>query len=588
MFTHATKKQSTVTKWKLFTVFFCQINEGYQINVILPFVVFMIRDFDISEENVGFMVGALTASFMFCQFICSFAWGWYSDIYGRRSALLIGQICGAIAIVVFGASTSYAMAMTARCIGGIMNGNIGVMKAWVADISDASNRGFSFSIIAIGWGAGSILGATLGGLLVISYDLEEDGYHKPSKSVLNWWVFSTYAYLLPCVLGGIMATVAIIWTLLFVKDEVGTLRATKKKQKQISLKNGDTTKWSMSRNDSKQYSHHELKSIDLTGVSKSLPSYSTANNNDSVMQYSEDDSFESQRKGTRNYSLLQYESAAYTIDTMNDTLRLKDLINFSTNDKQALLDNNKNEYSEPEIHSVSDLFSQTKLLRTLIAIMTYAMFSMLWNQLAPIYVAQSLDFNSTETGIVMAFGAATLSIFTFFVQPYFLKHYSYKRMSIVSTICLFFVVLLMPSISLLKNDEKYNLYLLLGCTCILHGSKYAFSSILFVTTICFLNNSVPPSQCGRANGIAQAFAALMRGIGPLTGGAIWSWSMSFDDDSWVSKYKAYPAYLFTFLFLLMTTFVLWWFIDDTMQIPWEDKMAKLCKDTNKKEQDEFD
>ena len=58
------------------------------------------------------MVGALTASFMFCQFICSPLWGYYSDLYGRRSALIIGQIAGAAAILVFGASTSYAMAMT--------------------------------------------------------------------------------------------------------------------------------------------------------------------------------------------------------------------------------------------------------------------------------------------------------------------------------------------------------------------------------------------------------------------------------------------------------------------------------------------
>ena len=42
------------------------------------------------------------------------------------------------------------MAISARCVGGIMNGNIGVIKAYIADISDATNRGFSFSIIAIG------------------------------------------------------------------------------------------------------------------------------------------------------------------------------------------------------------------------------------------------------------------------------------------------------------------------------------------------------------------------------------------------------------------------------------------------------
>ena len=44
----------------------------------------------------SFLVGALTASFMFCQFICSPLWGWYSDLHGRRMALIIGQVLSII------------------------------------------------------------------------------------------------------------------------------------------------------------------------------------------------------------------------------------------------------------------------------------------------------------------------------------------------------------------------------------------------------------------------------------------------------------------------------------------------------------
>ena len=83
---------------------------------------------------------------------------------------------------------------------------------------------------------------------------------------------------------------------------------------------------------------------------------------------------------------------------------------------------------------------------------------------------------------------------------------------------------------------------------------------------------MPPNQFGRANGIAQALNALMRGFGPLSGGVIWSWSMSLD--GWMTRFRAFPAYLFTFLFLVLTTLVLWRLIDDDMQIPWEDKQAR--------------
>ena len=86
----------------------------------------------------------------------------------------------------------------------------------------------------------------------------------------------------------------------------------------------------------------------------------------------------------------------------------------------------------------------------------------------------------------------------------------------------------------------------------------------------------------------------MRGIGPLSGGFIWSWSMTLDGE--FEDFKAYPAYLFTFLFLVATTFVLTWLIDDSMQIPWEDKMAKKHAESKEmknvsienEEEDEFE
>ena len=85
-------KESSVTAWKLWAVFFVQLNEGYQINVLFPFVVFMIRELNdnISENQIGFYAGILTASFCIAQFLCCSFWGWISDLYGRRITLLIG------------------------------------------------------------------------------------------------------------------------------------------------------------------------------------------------------------------------------------------------------------------------------------------------------------------------------------------------------------------------------------------------------------------------------------------------------------------------------------------------------------------
>lgn len=57
------------TVQRLWTVFFIQLNEAYQINVLLPMVVFMLRDFGISATQVGLYQGIFNASFCFCQFL---------------------------------------------------------------------------------------------------------------------------------------------------------------------------------------------------------------------------------------------------------------------------------------------------------------------------------------------------------------------------------------------------------------------------------------------------------------------------------------------------------------------------------------
>lgn len=104
---------------------------------------------------------------MFCQFCVGYAWGSFSDQYGRRIALVSGLLASTIGVIVFGLARSYAHAMVARCICGLFNGNLGVIKAWLSDITDSTNRGFAFSIVAISFGFGNILGSMMGGTVYI-------------------------------------------------------------------------------------------------------------------------------------------------------------------------------------------------------------------------------------------------------------------------------------------------------------------------------------------------------------------------------------------------------------------------------------
>ena len=179
----------------------------------------MIRDFGFNEDSVGVLAGLLTATFAICQFLSSYFWGSISDKYGRKISLLIGSIFSGGAIFMFGMSTEYGIAIAARCIAGIFNGNIGVARAYVADITDGSNRAFAFSIFAIAFSAGVIFGSIGGGSLIKTYELEDDGTHRSSEGVLKLWIFHTeYPYLLPCLIGSFISFFSFGMTLIYIHD----------------------------------------------------------------------------------------------------------------------------------------------------------------------------------------------------------------------------------------------------------------------------------------------------------------------------------------------------------------------------------
>merc|ERR1712241_1633729 len=93
--------------------------------------------------------------------------------------------------------------------------------------------------------------------------------------------------------------------------------------------------------------------------------------------------------------------------------------------------------------------------------------------------------------------------------------------------------------TLIPGIVNWNIALLVAVMSVVGSSKFAFSTNLFVVSICFVNNSVPPKAVGRANGLTQAVGSGLRGLGPLVGGALWSWSLTIEN-----RFAVYIAYLF--------------------------------------------
>ena len=132
--------------------------------------------------------GLLASSFGFAQFLSSLFWGKMSDIQGRRPVLLLGLASTVVCTVIFGTAQSFAWALTIRTAHGLLNGyvasiqvvrslgwlththttssrsslarslcsNTGVVKTYLAEITDSSNRAKAFSIFGLCGGAGRI------------------------------------------------------------------------------------------------------------------------------------------------------------------------------------------------------------------------------------------------------------------------------------------------------------------------------------------------------------------------------------------------------------------------------------------------
>jgi MFS family permease len=93
---------------------------------------YQLKSFDpaMSDATVSTQAGYMTSAFMFAQFLTAIAWGKAADseYFGRKKVLLIGLLGTGISSIGFGFSQSFWQAMAFRIFGGMLNGNVGVMR----------------------------------------------------------------------------------------------------------------------------------------------------------------------------------------------------------------------------------------------------------------------------------------------------------------------------------------------------------------------------------------------------------------------------------------------------------------------------
>ncbi|WPH02642.1 Hypothetical protein R9X50_00550700 [Acrodontium crateriforme] len=157
---------------------------------------------DPSDSTVARQAGVLAAAFTGAQFMTAMIWGRLADSerMGRKRVILIGLLGTAVGSLGFGFSKSFHAAVFWRCVGGILNGNIGVMRTMISEmVEDKKFLSRAFLLLPMTFNIGVIIGPLLGGLLadpVGSYP----GIFGPGGTVGGtdgvWWL-TKWPYALP-------------------------------------------------------------------------------------------------------------------------------------------------------------------------------------------------------------------------------------------------------------------------------------------------------------------------------------------------------------------------------------------------------
>lgn len=153
------------------TVFIDMLGVGIIIPIFAPLIVrneYGLMPLATSEATRNLTYGVLSATFAIFQFFGAPILGGLADKYGRKKILRFSLFGTFVGYVLFALAVHYRLlwlVFIARALPGFMGGNISIVLASLADISDPKDRAKNFGLVGMAFGLGFILGPFIGGTL---------------------------------------------------------------------------------------------------------------------------------------------------------------------------------------------------------------------------------------------------------------------------------------------------------------------------------------------------------------------------------------------------------------------------------------
>ncbi len=129
--------------------------------IIIPLLPFYAEKYGATP----FVVGLLISVFAFCQLIGAPILGKFSDVIGRKPLLLLSQIGTFIGFIILALASNLWLIFLSRIIDGITAGNLPMIQAHIADVTEPKDRAKAFSYLGMSFGIGFFIGPAITGYL---------------------------------------------------------------------------------------------------------------------------------------------------------------------------------------------------------------------------------------------------------------------------------------------------------------------------------------------------------------------------------------------------------------------------------------
>ncbi|RHZ81069.1 hypothetical protein Glove_124g17 [Diversispora epigaea] len=481
------KKDTPLPKSQLFILAVVVLCEPINFTILLPFVYFMVKGFNITddEKEIGRYAGLIASSFFFAQFCCSIFWGHMSDRYGRRPILLFGLFGNVIGITLFGLSRSLIWAIITRSSCGILNGNIGVAKSMLGEITDKTNQAKAFSIFGFCWGFGTIIGPMIGGFL------SNPAEQFPSIFG-DWTFFKIYPYFLPCAFAGLFSLTGFT----------------------VGYFNLIETHYPNSRRN--QDIEQKFSSQQPPRKLSQSPELHQSSQSQLQLQSSQQSSY-----GTINQSNCNSRKTTTTITSTDN-------------------DNNDNNNNNGDDQRIQKKDNKTKISKiTRIAIISHCILSfhaIFFDEVYTLYAVTKiydggLGFSAAKLALTLACMGFIQLFSQFIIYPWLARRINIAKIYPLIWFSYIPIYLSFPTINkmyIFLSDKKIESvetiiwFILLPFLTV----RFFLNVFSYTSSMLFINNSATSDILGTVNGIAQASASFVRTIGPALGGFFWSWSLT--------------------------------------------------------------